>query len=80
MEHCVSAFLKSKEEESYKNYMSDVGYCIANTIAVRFGANEMPITKRYCDIMQTKKEKKEVKPQETADEVIERFRKKARAL
>lgn len=78
MDHCVSAFLKSKKEEAYKVYMADVGYVLANSYAKVHGAKEDIIQKRYCEM--TEKKKKEVKPQETADEVIERFRKKARAL
>ena len=77
MDHCVSAFLKSRKEESYKIYMADVGYVLANSYAKVHGAKEDIIQKRYCEMVE---KKKEVKPQETADEVINRFRKKARAL
>lgn len=77
MDHCVSAYLKSKKEESYKIYMSDIGYVLANSFSKVFGAKELPIQKRYCELFEQKKEEK---PQETADEIIERFRKKARAL
>jgi len=77
MDHCVSAFLKSKKEESYKIYMADIGYCLTNSFARVFGAQDLPIQKRYCELYERKKEEK---PQETADEIIERFRKKARNL
>ena len=76
MDHCVSAFLKSKKEEAYKVYMSDIGYALVNSYARAHGADAI-IPKRYCELTEKKKEEK---PQETADEVIERFRKKARAL
>lgn len=79
MDHCVSAFLKSTKEEAYKIYMSDIGYNIANALAVRFGAQELPIQKRYCELFNFKK-KAEEKPQETAEEIIERMREKARKL
>ena len=78
MDHCVSAFLKSKKEESYKIYMADIGYCLTNSFAKVFGANDLPIQKRYCELYEVKKA--EEKPQETADEIIERMREKARKL
>ena len=77
MDHCVSAFLKSTKEKAYKIYMADVGYYLANAFAKKIvGSQELPIQKQYSELFK----KKEEKPQETADEIIERFRKKARAL
>lgn len=77
MDHCVSAFLKSKKEESYKIYMADIGYCLTNSFSKVFGAKELPIQKRYCELFKVEREEK---PQETEEEVIERFREKARNL
>lgn len=69
IEHCISAFLQSKKEQSYQHYMAECLRVITENTA-RFGGGSY-IQVKLQDIL-------DPKPVEnrTADEIIEGIRKK----
>lgn len=76
IDYCVSAFSEKKKNEAYRIYVTDSLYSIANMYSRSHGG-EMAMEKRYLDVMEIM-EKKEEKPEVTAEEVIERMRAKLR--
>lgn len=76
MEHCVSAFLEIQKEKAYKIYITDCLYSITNMYSMSHGGEEMPIQKRFAEILIQEKPKKE----ETAEEIISRMREKAKRM
>lgn len=73
IDHCVSAFVKSKREEVYKIYMSDALMQMVNVFGHAHGVKENLVVKRFADII-----KPPIEITETADEIISRMRAKAK--
>ena len=78
IEHCVSAFLEKQEEKAYKIYMSDCLYSIVNMYAVSHGGTDMPVQKRFVEIIDVMEKKP--KKEETAEDIITRMREKAKRM
>lgn len=76
VEHCISAFLEIQKEKAYKIYITDCLYSITNMYCMSHGGKDMPIQKRFAEILIQEKPKKE----ETADDIISRMREKAKRI
>lgn len=74
MDHCVSAFIKSKRELAYRIYMSDALEAMVNCYGRTHGAQGDIIEKRFIDVLEPPKPKKE----ESAEDVINRIKRKLR--
>lgn len=74
MEHCVSAFIKSKRDLAYRIYMSDALQAMVNCYGRTYGVKGELIEKRFIDVLEPPKPEKE----ESAEDVINRIKRKLR--
>lgn len=65
MEHSRASLLRMKRQEEYKNYIADALYALSNNLS---------LIDKYRDI--TSKQKDSGKPEKSADEIKEQFRRK----
>lgn len=72
IEHCITSFKNKTENKIFKTYITDSLQAIANMYHKTHGGNGEFIVKRYYDIINPPKSKKE----ETAEDIIARIKKK----